>query len=63
MRRIVVIVASLAVLVLAGVSDAGAQVRLVVGAEPNVASSTFVFGTDFNGDGFADLAVGAPERT
>jgi hypothetical protein len=56
MRRIVVVVASLAVLVLAGVGPAGAQ----VGVEPNVAASIFVFRTDFNGDGFADLAVGAP---
>jgi hypothetical protein len=60
MRRIMGMITLLTVLLLTGARPAGAQVRLSVGAEPNLAASTFVFRTDFNGDGFADLAMGAP---
>ena len=59
MRRIMGMITLLTVLLLTGARPAGAQVRLSVGAEPNLAASTFVFRTDFNGDGFADLAMGA----
>jgi FG-GAP repeat protein len=60
MRRTMVIVALLALNLLTATSAVGAHVHLLAGVEANVVVSPAVLSTDFNGDGFTDLAVGAP---
>ena len=60
MRRTMIIVALLALNLLTATSAVGADVPLAAAVETNVVVPPVVLSTDFNGDGFTDLAVGAP---